>query len=110
MRATTASIILAFCAMVAVQGAPASSDSAVVARTEPWTYDSEDVDSDGNEIEQDSASDPFTYDSEGNEVGVKIRGTHDFEYNEDGSELETREPKKKAKKARFLPPLIYMNL
>jgi len=59
MRASTASIVLAFCAMLAVQAAPASiSDS--VARSEAFEYDAQ-----GNEIERRGN---FDYDENGNEI------------------------------------------
>jgi hypothetical protein len=57
MRSSTASIILAFCAMLAVQAAPTSGANAMVARD--FNYDSN-----GNEIEKRD----FSYDSEGNEI------------------------------------------
>lgn len=64
MRASVASIVFAFCAIVAVHGAPVSSDSTVVARTEPWTYDA-----DGNEVMKRGEHD-FEYDAYGNEIGA----------------------------------------
>ncbi|KUJ20946.1 uncharacterized protein LY89DRAFT_729759 [Mollisia scopiformis] len=110
MRASTASMILAFCAMVAVQGAPVSSDSAIVARDNNFEYDAA-----GNEIEKRGTHD-FEYDADGNgkSPGIKFvklrreehttsnmtqmemekieeRGTHDFEYAADGSEIEERD-------------------
>jgi YD repeat-containing protein len=87
MRASTASMILAFCAMLAVQAAPVSTDSAFVAR---GTHDFE-YDADGNEIAERGTHD-FEYDADGNEIAE--RGTNDFQYDEAGNEIEKREPKK----------------
>jgi hypothetical protein len=95
MRASTASMILAFCAMLAVQATPSD-----------FQYDSA-----GNEIEQRG---DFEYDAAGNEI--EKRGN--WEYDAQGNESEKREPKKKAKKvsyfhhdlcfplARFIPKLF----
>ena len=78
MRASTASMILAFCAMLAVQATPSD-----------FQYDSA-----GNEIERRG---DFEYDAAGNEI--ERRG--DFEYDAQGNEIEKREPKKKPKKVSY---------
>jgi YD repeat-containing protein len=89
MRSSTASMILAFCAMLAVQSAPLNSGSAMISRSEAFTYDAE-----GNEIEKRGS---FEYDAEGNEIEKRS----DFEYDAEGNEIEKRDPKKKkAKKAK----------
>jgi len=61
MRSSTASMILAFCAMVAVQAAPitVNGGTAVIARGD-FEYDAE-----GNEILKRG---DFEYDAEGNEI------------------------------------------
>jgi len=85
MRSSTASIIIAFCAMLAVQAAPlpVNVGTSIASRgTADFEYDA-----DGNEIEERGTSD-FEYDAEGNEI--EKRGTSDFEYDADGSEIETR--------------------
>jgi hypothetical protein len=75
MRASTASMIFAFCAMLAVQATPSD-----------FQYDSA-----GNEIEK---RDSWVYDAEGNEIEKRDSWVYDAE----GNEIEKREPKKKAKK------------
>jgi hypothetical protein len=78
MRASTASMILAFCAMLAVQATPSE-----------FQYDFA-----GNEIERRG---DFEYDAAGNEI--EKRGN--WEYDAQGNEIEKREPKKKAKKVSY---------
>lgn len=82
MRSSTASLILAFCAMVAVQAAPVSIGSVVARGTSDFEYDAA-----GNEIEKRGSSD-FEYDAAGNEV--EKRSTDDFEYDAAGNEIEKR--------------------
>jgi len=85
MRSSTASIILAFCAILAVQAAPlpVNAGTSIVSRgTTDFEYDA-----DGNEIESRGTSD-FEYDADGNEI--EARGTSDFEYDADGNEIEKR--------------------
>jgi len=109
MRASTASMILAFCAMLAVQAAPSTTDFEYdaagneIEKRGNWEYDaagneiekrdSFEYDAAGNEIEKRGA---FEYDAEGNEIEKR---EDDFEYDAEGNEIEKREPKKKAKKA-----------
>ena len=122
MRASTASMILAFCAMLAVQAAPSTTDFEYdaagneIEKRGNWEYDAAgneiekrgafEYDAEGNEIEKRGA---FEYDAEGNEIekrdafeydaeGNEIEKREDFEYDAEGNEIEKREPKKKAKK------------
>ncbi len=78
MRVSTASMILAFCAMLTVQATPSD-----------FQYDSA-----GNEIERRG---DFEYDAAGNEI--EKRGN--WEYDAQGNEIEKREPKKKAKNVSY---------
>jgi hypothetical protein len=90
MRASIASMILAFCAMLAVQATPSDFqyDSAgnEIEQRGNWEYDSA-----GNEVEKRGN---WEYDAAGNEI--EKRGN--WEYDAQGNEIERREPKKKAKK------------
>lgn len=93
MRSSIASIIFAFCAIVAVNGAPTNSVSALIARTDLIVARGEDefeYDADGNEIEKSDNS--FQYDAEGNEIdaaGNVVERRGDFEYDADGNELDS---------------------
>jgi YD repeat-containing protein len=93
MRASTASMILAFCAMLAVQATPSDFqyDSAgnEIERRGDFEYDAA-----GNEIEKRSN---WEYDAAGNEI--EKRGN--WEYDAQGNEIEKRDPKKKAKKVSY---------
>jgi uncharacterized protein RhaS with RHS repeats len=92
MRVSTASMILAFCAMLAAQATPSTTDFEYdaagneIEKRGNWEYDAA-----GNEIEKRGN---WEYDAQGNEI--EKRGA--FEYDAEGNEIEKREPKKKAKK------------
>jgi YD repeat-containing protein len=106
-------MILAFCAMLAVQAAPSTTDFEYdaagneIEKRSNWEYDaagneiekrdSFEYDAAGNEIEK---RDAFEYDAEGNEIEKR---DDEFEYDAEGNEIEKREPKKKAKKVGLVP-------
>jgi hypothetical protein len=85
MRSSTASLILAFCAMLAVQAAPTTNlQRSVVSR---GSHDFEYTEA-GDEVEKRGTHD-FEYTESDDEIeDVEKRGTHDFEYTESGDEIE----------------------